>query len=48
MTNSDSTLEKGITGNAYQADWTNAFVAIHGVAVCGLSVLFILGYIIYS
>ncbi|VDK67583.1 unnamed protein product [Onchocerca ochengi] len=32
----------------YQEDWTNAFVAIHGVAVSILSFIFILGYLILS
>lgn len=35
------------TGN-YQEDWTNAFIAIHGVAVSILSFIFILGYLVLS
>uniref|UniRef100_A0A9J2PHR7 Neurotransmitter-gated ion-channel ligand-binding domain-containing protein n=1 Tax=Ascaris lumbricoides TaxID=6252 RepID=A0A9J2PHR7_ASCLU len=42
-----SSLEKGGSNiSSYQADWTNAFVAIHGVAVTFVSVLFIFGYLI--
>ncbi|VDM23930.1 unnamed protein product [Toxocara canis] len=41
-----SSLEKGGISTNYQADWTNAFVAIHGVAVTIVSVLFVLGYLL--
>ncbi|KAI6192167.1 Neur-chan-LBD domain-containing protein [Aphelenchoides bicaudatus] len=45
-------LEKGgqipssTTSNRYQADWYNAFLAVHGVLVLLFSVIFILGYLI--
>ncbi|CAD5231049.1 unnamed protein product [Bursaphelenchus okinawaensis] len=43
-------LEKGgiptsATANRYQADWHNAFLALHGVTTLTFSVIFILGYL---
>ncbi|CAG9533816.1 unnamed protein product [Cercopithifilaria johnstoni] len=40
--------DKSSTTSNYQEDWTNAFIAIHGVAVCALSFIFILGYLMLS
>ncbi|KAK6114210.1 Neurotransmitter-gated ion-channel ligand binding domain family protein [Brugia pahangi] len=40
--------DKSSTANGYQEDWTNAFIAIHGVAVFVLSLIFILGYLMLS
>uniref|UniRef100_A0A915Q163 Neurotransmitter-gated ion-channel ligand-binding domain-containing protein n=1 Tax=Setaria digitata TaxID=48799 RepID=A0A915Q163_9BILA len=37
--------DKSSTSSNYQEDWTNAFVAIHGVVVFALSLIFILGYL---
>ncbi|KAL3990101.1 Neurotransmitter-gated ion-channel ligand binding domain family protein [Acanthocheilonema viteae] len=40
--------DKSSAASNYQEDWTNAFIAIHGVAVCFLSFIFILGYLMLS
>ncbi|MCP9263320.1 Neurotransmitter-gated ion-channel ligand-binding domain-containing protein [Dirofilaria immitis] len=40
--------DKSSPSNSYQEDWINAFLAIHGVSVCVLSLVFILGYLILS
>ncbi|VBB29823.1 unnamed protein product, partial [Acanthocheilonema viteae] len=40
--------DKSSATSNYQEDWTNAFIAIHGVAVCFLSFIFILGYLMLS
>uniref|UniRef100_A0A0N5DBF7 Neur_chan_LBD domain-containing protein n=1 Tax=Thelazia callipaeda TaxID=103827 RepID=A0A0N5DBF7_THECL len=39
---------KSSTINNYQEDWINAFMALHGIAVCILSLIFIFGYLIIS